>query len=145
MIERSRVQIQPSQSSFWGRQMGITAAACTKIYWSLWGTLRPSTNLGWSPEQWRTGSEFSTGHVGLKGTLLFTNTEGFKCISAKGAIFQQKKGHFLHDFEGAYRPRATAPEHSLSLWSLWWKSSDTKREKLRALDSIINWALAESP
>ena len=44
--------------------------------------------------QWRTGSEFSTGHGELKGTLLFTNTEGFKCISAKGALFQQKGGPF---------------------------------------------------
>ena len=28
------------------------------------------------------------------GTLLFTNTEGFKCISAKGALLQQKGGPF---------------------------------------------------
>ena len=43
--------------------------------------------------QWQTGSEFSTGHDELKGTLFFTNTEGFKCISAK-------RGPFLHDFDG---------------------------------------------
>ena len=44
--------------------------------------------------QWRTGSEFSTGHGELKRTLLFTNNEGFKCISAKGAHFQQKGALF---------------------------------------------------
>ena len=44
--------------------------------------------------QWRTGSEFFTGHGGLKGALLFTNTEGFRYIFAKGALFQQKWGPF---------------------------------------------------
>ena len=44
--------------------------------------------------QWRTGSEFSTGHGELKGTLLFTNTEGFKCISATGALFSKKGALF---------------------------------------------------
>ena len=54
--------------------------------------------------QWRTGSEFLTGHGTLNEALLFTNTEGFKYIVTKEALFNQKGGPF-QDFEGG--PPAT--------------------------------------
>ena len=85
-------------SLWWKCVSSVVLSCCKKLVFTTNSnsTAERTTNLQKMlvGRQWQTGSEFSTGHGWLKGTLLFTNTEGFKFISAKGALFQQKGGPF---------------------------------------------------